>query len=95
MSDLKVVTNYIGGKWISPSGENLLDIENPSTGEVIGRVALSSAAEADSAVEAAAAAFGQWSGTPLPQRAGYLYALRGLLLDNQEEISRTLSAEMG
>ena len=95
MSDLKVVGNYIGGEWVSPRGENLLDIENPSTGEVIGRVALSSAAEADSAVEAAAGAFAQWSGTPLPQRVSYLYALRGLLLDNQEEISRTLSAEMG
>jgi len=95
MSDLEVVGNYIGGKWVRASGENLLDIENPSTGEVIGRVALSSAAEADSAVEAAAGAFGQWSRTPLPSRVSYLYALRGLLLDNQEEISRTLSAEMG
>ena len=95
MSDLKVVTNYIGGKWVSPSGGNLLDIENPSTGEVIGRVELSGSAEADLAVDAARAAFGPWSNTPLPQRVSYLYALRGLLLENQEKISRTLSAEMG
>jgi len=95
MSEPKVARNYFGGKWVRSSDEKLLEVENPSTGEVIGRVVLSSAADVDRAVEAARGAFGPWSRTPLPGRVSSLYALRGLLLDHQEKISRTLCAEMG
>ncbi len=96
MSDLEVVRNYVGGEWIEPgAGGDLLDIENPSTGEAIGKVALSTRKEVDRAVEAARAAFPEWRATPLPQRVSHLFALRGLLTSNQEEISRTLAAEMG
>ncbi len=95
MSDINVVRNYIGGKWSQADCDGHLDVENPATGETIARVPLSTAKEAGRAVAAAHAAFPEWSRTPGPKRVSYLYALRGLLVENEEKISRVLAEEMG
>ena len=95
MSDINVVRNYIGGKWSQADCDGHLDVENPATGETIARVPLSTAKEAGRAVAAARAAFPEWSRTPVPKRVSYLYTLRGLLVENEEEISRVLAKEMG
>ena len=95
MTNLKIVRNYISGKWKDADCDSYIDIENPSTGEIVGKVPQSSGNEVDLAVEAARRAFPEWSKTPVPQRVSYLYTLRNLLLENQEEISRTLVEEMG
>ncbi len=92
---MKIVKNYINGCWVEAEGGSLLDVENPSTGEVIARVSLSSKAEADRAVEAAAAAFGKWSTTPVARRVKPLYKLVSLIDENEEKIARTLAEEMG
>jgi len=95
MSTLKVVRNYISGKWVEPDCDGHLDVENPSTGEIIGKVPLSTKDEVDRAIEAARTAFPEWSKTPVSQRVSYLYALRSILLENQEKVSRTLVEELG
>ena len=61
---------------LCPKGSSLQqDIVNPATGEVLGRVPLSSAAEVGAAVEAAAAAFPGWRRTPPEDRIQYLFKL--------------------
>ena len=92
---MKTINNYISSKWVEPDNAAFLDVENPSTGEVIAQVPLSTGAEVDCAVAAARDAFDGWRRTPVARRASYMYALRNLLRDNEEEISRTLVAEMG
>ncbi len=92
---LRIVKNYISGKWAEAENSGYLDIENPSTGEVISKVPLSRQAEADRAVDAARAAFPDWSSTPVAKRANYMYSLLNLLRENEEEISCVLVAEMG
>jgi len=92
---LRIAKNYIDGKWTEAENSGYLDIENPSTGEAIGKVPLSTQAEADRAVDAARAAFPDWSTTPVAKRAGYMYSLLNVLQENQEDISRVLVAEMG
>ncbi|MDP6360992.1 MAG: CoA-acylating methylmalonate-semialdehyde dehydrogenase, partial [Planctomycetota bacterium] len=91
----KKVGNYVNGRWLEPKGHKLLDIENPSTGDILGQVQLSTAEDVDIAVRAARAAFCDWSKTPVTRRVDCLYSLRELLKQNEEEISRTLVAEMG
>jgi malonate-semialdehyde dehydrogenase (acetylating)/methylmalonate-semialdehyde dehydrogenase len=91
----KVVKNYIGGEWVKAECSGYLDVENPSTGEIIAKVPLSTKQEADKAVEAAAEAFKQWGRTPVARRVAHLYTLRNILRDNEEKISRVLVAEMG
>jgi malonate-semialdehyde dehydrogenase (acetylating)/methylmalonate-semialdehyde dehydrogenase len=92
---LRTVKNYVDGKWIEPDNSGHLDIENPSTGQVIGKVPLSNVTEVNRAVDAAAGAFESWSRTPVARRVEPLYKLDALLRENEEKISRTLVEEMG
>jgi len=92
---LKVVRNYIGGAWVEPENSGYLDIENPSTGEVISKTPLSTAAEANRAIDVAAQAYESWSRTPVGRRVQPLYELDALLRQNEEKIARTLVEEMG
>ena len=41
MTDVALMKNYIGGKWVEAEASGTVDITNPSTGEVIGEVPLS------------------------------------------------------
>jgi len=92
---VKILRNYINGQMVAAEHCDLLDVENPSTGEIMARVPLSTQVEVDDAVVAARAAFAGWSQMPVARRVSHLYALRDLLYSNEEEISRTLVAEMG
>ena len=92
---MQYVRNYIDGKWIEPEHKGVLDVENPSTGELIAQCPLSTTIEVDRAVQSAKAAFPDWSQTPVTRRAEYLFALRELLKKDEENISRVLTEEMG
>jgi len=95
MGDPRIVRNYISGDWVEADCDRHLDVENPSTGEVIAKVPLSTRDEVGRAVEAARTAFPEWKRTPVSQRVSHLYALRNVLLENMEKVSRTLVQEMG
>ncbi len=92
---LKIAKNYVDGKWIEPENNGYLDVENPSTGQVIGKTPLSTVAQVNRAVNAAAEAFKAWGRTPVARRVQPLHKLDRLLRENQETIARTLVAEMG
>ncbi|MHC4631022.1 MAG: CoA-acylating methylmalonate-semialdehyde dehydrogenase [Planctomycetota bacterium] len=92
---LKTVRNYINGQWVEADAASYLDVANPSTGEVIARTPLSSKAEVNRAIEAAAEAFKDWSGTPVARRVKPLYKLVSLIEQNEEKIARVLVEEMG
>jgi malonate-semialdehyde dehydrogenase (acetylating) / methylmalonate-semialdehyde dehydrogenase len=91
----ELVRNYINGKWqVSPAHEQS-PVVNPATGERIGTVPLSSAAEVDEAVRVAAKAFPAWRRIPVGQRIDHLFQLRKLLKDNFEDLARTITIECG
>ena len=49
---------YINGEWVKPINElKTLDVINPATEEVFGRIALGDSADVDAAVDAAYEAF--------------------------------------
>lgn len=68
------IGHFIGGKFTEPEGE-LIEVVNPATEEVIGRVTKGTAAQVDAAVAAARAAFPKWSALAGHERAKYLYAI--------------------
>ncbi len=92
---VKVLKNYVGGKWIDPENNGYLEVENPATGEILAKVPLSTTKATNQAIEAAFAAYPGWSATPVARRVRYLFELNELLRANEEKISRTLVAEMG
>jgi len=53
---------FIGGEWVKPSSERMLDVVSPSTEQTILRVAEAREADVDRAVSAARKAFdeGPW-----------------------------------
>ncbi|TKJ36427.1 MAG: methylmalonate-semialdehyde dehydrogenase (CoA acylating) [Planctomycetes bacterium B3_Pla] len=95
MMTAKIVENYVNGQWVTPENNGYLDVENPSTGQIIAKTPLSTAAETNRAIDAAAEAFRDWSQTPVARRIQPLYKLDSLLRENEEKIARTLVEEMG
>ena len=92
---LRSVRNYIDGRWREAGNQGYLDVENPSTGEILAKVPLSTDAEFELAVTAARNAFPAWSTTPVARRCEPLYRLAELIRDQGESLARTISEEMG
>jgi malonate-semialdehyde dehydrogenase (acetylating)/methylmalonate-semialdehyde dehydrogenase len=95
MTTNETVLNYIGGQWRPSSASEYLDVVNPATKELLGKVPLSPANELNEAAQAAAEAFPGWRSTPAPDRIQYLFKLKQLLEENFEDLSRTITMECG
>ena len=89
------IFNYIGGEWVASSGTRSLPVEDPTTGEVLRHVPLSTAADVDSAVGAAQNAFPGWRQTPPVERARILFRLKGLLEQHLDDLAESLTREHG
>ncbi|MCL5070434.1 MAG: CoA-acylating methylmalonate-semialdehyde dehydrogenase [Actinobacteria bacterium] len=92
---MQILKNYVGGKWVNPQNKGYIDVQNPSTGEVLSKVPLSTTKAANDAIDAAASAYPAWSTIPVARRVRYLFKLNELLRSNENKIARTLVAEMG
>lgn len=93
--DLPLLNNYVGGAFVPATSPECLDVENPSTGQTLCRVPLSSSADVDAAVRVASAAFSAWAATPVSRRVRPLFQLAALLRRDEEALCRVLVAEMG
>ena len=87
--------NLIAGVWSTPPGATHLDVQSPYTGQVIGRVPLTPAAEVDRAVRAAHQAFAGWSATPIKERSQILFRMRELLLGSLDRLAHSAAGEAG
>jgi malonate-semialdehyde dehydrogenase (acetylating)/methylmalonate-semialdehyde dehydrogenase len=72
-----------------------VDVINPATAEVLTRTPLSTQADVDAVVEAAAAAFPAWRRTPAGERIQYLFKLKNLLEEHIDELARLITLENG
>ncbi|MBN1689567.1 MAG: CoA-acylating methylmalonate-semialdehyde dehydrogenase [Dehalococcoidia bacterium] len=95
MSSAIDILNYTGGKWLPSKSSEMQDVINPATGEVLGRVRMSTAEEVKNTVDAAADAFPAWRRTPATERVQCLFKLKSLLEDHFEELSRMTTMECG
>lgn len=89
------LNNYRNGSWVQSSSNNMLEVINPATSEVISEVPLSSSDEVNETVQDASKAFKAWRQTPVTSRIQYLFKLKDLLEENLEEIARTITNECG
>ena len=94
-ADTKALRNYVGGEWITPQTTEYLDVTNPATGGLLGRVPLSNRADVDQAVAAAHAAFPAWRATPPLDRARYLFSVREQMEAQFEALARQVTLEHG
>jgi acyl-CoA reductase-like NAD-dependent aldehyde dehydrogenase len=88
---------FIGGEWVAPAGEEVIEVVSPHTEQVFGRVPHASRADVDRAVAAARKAFdeGPWPRMPLEERLAVLTRIKDGLAARAEELARLISSENG
>jgi len=89
------IPHYIDGQWVESNAREWSEILNPATGESLGKVPISDAAEVTKAIDAAAAAYPAWRRTPPEDRIQPLFKLKVLLEDHLDDISRLITQENG
>jgi aldehyde dehydrogenase (NAD+) len=86
---------YVDGGWVPSTGTGTIEVFDPATGAVVGRIAEGTADDVDRAVVAARAAFPRWSATTPDERAKHLSALHEAMTARADELAQTITAEMG
>lgn len=86
---------YIDGKYIESKSQKWIEVENPATGEIIGRVPKANEEEINQAVEAAYEAFKTFSKTSLEERISYIEKFKQWMIIHQDEIMETIKLELG
>jgi aldehyde dehydrogenase (NAD+) len=88
---------FIGGRFEAPAGDGTIDVVDPSTEEVIGRVPDATTADVDRAVAAARAAFdhGPWPRTPVAERAAILSKVAEAARADMTGLAELIAAEAG
>jgi succinate-semialdehyde dehydrogenase/glutarate-semialdehyde dehydrogenase len=84
---------YIGGEWVG--GDTRIAVTNPATGGLVARVPKMGAAETRRAIAAAAAAMPAWAAKTAKERATVLRRWFDLMMANQEDLARIMTAEQG
>jgi succinate-semialdehyde dehydrogenase/glutarate-semialdehyde dehydrogenase len=86
---------YLDGQWIQAKSGQMIDVDNPATGEIIGRVPKLGSTETRQAIEAANRAFPAWSKKTAKERAGVLRRWFDLMMENQDDLARLMTLEQG
>jgi len=90
-----MIANLIGERWIEPTGRKTLPVYNPASGEVIDQVPLSSGAEVEQAIVAAADCFEPWAATPIMERARLMFRYKSLLEQHLEQLAAIITRHHG
>ncbi|MEV4112684.1 aldehyde dehydrogenase [Nonomuraea sp. NPDC049695] len=88
---------YVGGEWVKPAGDEVLQVISPSSEEVVGEVPVATSEDMDRAVAAARAAFddGPWPRLTPDERADVLVRAAHLARERAADIAGVLVEEMG
>ena len=94
-SDLFRQQALIAGSWRDAADGTTLAVSNPSTGATLGQIPNMGRAEAQQAVDAAAAALPAWRALTAAQRAALLKNWHRLILENKTALAQIMTAEQG
>jgi len=86
---------YIDGKWLAADSNQTIDVTNPASGEVLGTIPKMGADETRRAIDAANAAYPAWRAKTAKERASILRKWFDLMMENQEDLARMMTAEQG
>jgi aldehyde dehydrogenase (NAD+) len=86
---------YIDGQWVEPKGKATVDVINPATEAVAGRVTLGTAEDVDIAVRAARKAFATYSQTSREERIDLLERIIAEYQKRFEDMAKAITEEMG
>ncbi|MFG1213569.1 NAD-dependent succinate-semialdehyde dehydrogenase [Xanthobacter flavus] len=87
--------NLIGGEWVSAASGATIAVTNPADGTLIGHVPALSRPEVARAIHVAHAAQKSWRAKTGKERAAILRRLFDLMMANQDDLARIMTAEQG
>jgi len=89
-------SNLINGEWVPPTTGTYAPNRSPAnTDDVLGQFPVSAGKDAEAAVSAAKAAFGDWSAMPGPARGRILWKAVDIFRSRLDDFARTLCREEG
>lgn len=94
-TDLLRHHSYLNGQWCSAVSGDTVEVHDPATGALLGEVASLSSDEARMAVDAADAAFPDWSMTLPQERSVVLRRWFDLMHAHKEDLARIMVLEQG
>ncbi len=92
---MKTYDLYRDGQWVKPIIDDFIEVENPATKEVIGRVPAAHEEDVELAIEGAKKALSEWSSLKLEDRIDYIEKILEYLKDKKEDIAKTIHEELG
>jgi malonate-semialdehyde dehydrogenase (acetylating)/methylmalonate-semialdehyde dehydrogenase len=95
MTDLPIISHWIGGAILDGDSTRTSPVFNPATGRVARNVRLASIADVNDAVAVALAAFLAWRDTSQAKRHTIMHNFRELLNARKEDLADIPTAEHG
>lgn len=86
---------FINGEFVQSKTDKFIDLTNPATGEIIGRVPEATQDEMRAATEAAKAAYPAWRNTPVQQRMRIMLKFQALIREHHDELAALVTLEQG
>ena len=94
-SDVREAKQFIGGQWTDASDGATFEDRDPFTGDVVANVPAGTRDDARSAIDAAAAAFPEWSQSVPAQRQAIFLKAADILESRRDEVVGLLARETG
>ncbi len=92
---MRVLKNYINGKFVESVAKDFFEVRNPATDEVLAKVPKSTEAEVNEALKAAKDAFPGWRNTPGVKRIQPILKLQAKLKEHIDELSDICTEDHG
>lgn len=89
------IAHHVNGKPFAGTSQRTQAVFNPATGQQTATVALANAADVNTAVAAAQAAFPAWADTPPIRRARVMFKFLELVRANEDALAQALTKEHG
>ncbi|KOS66250.1 aldehyde dehydrogenase [Lysinibacillus contaminans] len=92
---LNHVKQYINGEWVDSTGSGTIDVINPATEEVIGKISSGTEEDVNRAVQAAKEAFPTFSKMSVNDRIKLLEAIAKEYENRKEDLIKVITEELG
>ena len=86
---------YINGQWVKATSSETIAVTSSGTGDIYATIPVGTVDEANSAVEAAAAAFTSWTNTSPKERGEFLTRISEKLAERADDIALCIANEVG
>ena len=90
-----ITKHFINGEFVESHGRDVVEVRNPKNNELIGRVTMGDAVDAERAIASAKAAFSAWSQTSLDERKAWLQKVADAVTERLDDLKALCTTEFG